>query len=86
MAKETFYQALESGNYTKESFEKLCFTREQSGPRYQVVFTNPEAGMKESINEGHYNLRTITPSLSVITDEKAKKSILSRLYHNGRKS
>jgi hypothetical protein len=85
MAKETFYEAVDSNRYKKEDIGKLVFKREEGGPQYKVVPGDKYSDPRDSIENDDFTLRMIIPANHNITDPQRKKVILEQLFHNGKK-
>jgi hypothetical protein len=85
MAKETFYEAVNSNRYEKEEIGKLVFKMEEGGPQYKVVPGDKYSNLRDSIAKDDFTLRMIIPGNHHITDSQRKKVILEQLFHNGRK-
>jgi hypothetical protein len=84
MAKETFYEALNK-NYSKLDFEKMKFKLDGESTMYGISFNENCSNLKESFEKEGVTLNMIFPWKKEVTNEDLKKSLLSRIYHNGRK-
>jgi len=85
MIRETFYEALNK-DYSKVEFEKMAFKLEGVDSIYRVSFNGDYTNLKESFEKESVNLNMIFPQIKKITNEDLKKSLLSKIYHNGNRS
>jgi hypothetical protein len=83
MAKKTFYEILNSNEYSLASLQKLSFKMDATGPRCQVVFGKKYSDPRDSIENNDFTLKLMSiPADKEITEDKSKKSILARLIYN----
>jgi len=82
MIKRTFYEVLNSNEYSYEKFQKLSFRMDSEGPQYKVVFGKKYSDPGESIEKGDFILKMFIPVNKEITDENVRKSILKKLFYN----
>jgi hypothetical protein len=81
MARETFYDTLSSGRYSKVEFENLSFKMEEKGTEYRIILEGSSSDPIDSIVSGRYRIRTLMGNHD-ITGTKLKKDLLNLLFHN----
>jgi hypothetical protein len=79
MAKKTFFQILQSGEYDNNDIKKLPFRMNGVGPLYEVTLLKVNSDPMDTINNNDYKLKTNDKE---IIDTAVKKSILARLVYN----
>ena len=82
MAKKTFYEVLQSGEYTKQEIAKLAFRMDFKGPKYNVILGNEYFNLMDSIENVDFILKSFTPVEQEIKDINVKKNLIKRLFYN----
>jgi hypothetical protein len=82
MTKKSFYEILNSNEYSIEALQSLAFRMDINGPQYHVVFGKKYPNPKDSIENDDFKLKMFTPITQEITNTELKKTFLERFINH----
>ena len=82
MTKESFYDILKNGNFTREQFSRLTFQKDFTGPKFNIIPGENYEKISDAIANGDYKLNIFSPINKEITDPSVKKNLLEQLFYN----